>query len=93
MLNSSWRNRIMIVKHSCSNQTLWLKQPSIPPPAISMLRNRLSQRPKPKRSERGSPTRQTSEALILSVAKLRAELPTLSSTLIRRQYVRQVPVL
>src|SRR5262249_2842642 len=61
------------------------------PPAISTLQNRLSQRRKPKRSERGSPTLQILEALILPSQSCVPNSPTLSSTSIRRQYARQVP--
>src|SRR5262245_51353419 len=74
MLNSSWRNRTMIAKPSCSKQMLWPKQPSTLPLAISTLQNRLSQRPKPRRNARGSPTHQTFGGVNTSVAKLRAEL-------------------
>ena len=59
MRSCSWLNRTMIAKPSCSKKTLCPKQPSIPPPAISMLRNRALRRPKLKRSARGLPTRQT----------------------------------
>jgi multidrug resistance efflux pump len=55
------------------------------------LRNRLSQRPKPKRSARGSPTRQILEALILPSQSCVPNSPTLSSTSIRQQYAQQAP--